>query len=125
MAFRYTPYNPLPAAASVGELLQRSGDIEAQRAMQIGNAQARAVDVSGQAYANAAQHIGQTVAQLPGQVATAQMQGLELQQRQMTVARMKQVAEAWATPGGPDAILAKLPPDVRAQVQKELDEGAK
>lgn len=65
--FQYQPFVN-PYAASIGDLLLRRGDIEANRAMQIANAQARAAEASGQAWAGAFSNIGQMVAGIPQQI---------------------------------------------------------
>lgn len=79
MPYQYDAYDPTQAAASIGALLMRRGemesrrsmqrgDLEAQRAMQIGNAQAQAALQSGQAWGGAMQSIGQTLAAIPQQM---------------------------------------------------------
>jgi hypothetical protein len=58
-----------PYAASIAELMLRSGDIEAQRAAAVGSAQARAAEASGQAWAGGAQSVGQALGAVPQQTA--------------------------------------------------------
>lgn len=55
--FVYQPYDPSGAAASIGELLARQNA-----------ARARAAEVSGQAWAQAAQHVGQIPRQVMGEM---------------------------------------------------------
>lgn len=57
-----------PYTASIGEMLARRGDIEAQRAAQVANIQAQAQQARGQAWGGAVQSIGQTLAAIPQQL---------------------------------------------------------
>lgn len=87
MPFQYQT-SQSPAAGSIAELMLRRGDIRAQQAAQVAAAQARAAEVSGNAYAGAAQNIGQSVA---GAIAQAtdpkrQMESLQLQEAKTGIA---------------------------------------
>jgi hypothetical protein len=73
MPFQYEHYRN-PFVSTIGDLLIRRGDIEAQRAQTIANAQAQAAQQSGAAWANAIGTIGQTVAAIPGQIQAAKAQ---------------------------------------------------
>lgn len=75
--FQYTPFNAAPYVSSVAELLAHGNDAQARAAAAIGAAHARATEVSGQAWAGAAQNIGASIAAIPGQIAHAK----ETQQR--------------------------------------------
>lgn len=60
MPFEYRPWVN-PYAATIADALARPGEIEAQRAQQIGQAQARAAEQSGAAWGGAAQQVGADV----------------------------------------------------------------
>lgn len=84
---------------TIADLLLRSGDIEARRAEQIGNAQARGEEQRGAIWGGAAQNIGQTFARLPEQIAEGrrantidQMNQLRLGQAQRQQAGQQAVA---------------------------------
>lgn len=57
-----------PYADSIGAMLLHRGDIEANRAAAVGNAQAQAAQARGAAWGNAAQSVGQTLAAVPQQM---------------------------------------------------------
>jgi hypothetical protein len=79
MPFEYTDYHN-PYAASIGELLLHQGDVEATRARAIATANARAAEISGQAWAGAVQGVGTAVAGAAQQMADprAQLDRLQL-----------------------------------------------
>jgi len=71
--FQYDSYRA-PFVGTIGDLLSRRGDVEAQRAVQIANAQAQATQASGNAWAGAIGTIGQIAAGVPGQIEGARQQ---------------------------------------------------
>ena len=73
----YQAFDPSRYADSIGSLLLRRGDIEAQRAQTVAEAQARAAQVRGQAWGGAVQSIGQTLAAVPQQMQAQQQQALQ------------------------------------------------
>lgn len=98
MPYRYeTPVNPF--VGSIADLLARRGDVEAQRALSIAQAQAQAKIASGQAWGNAAQQIGQTVGAIPGQIAQNKRQALQDEGARIDIenAKAAQAASAKAT----------------------------
>jgi len=68
MPFQYRDTSDARFAGTIGDLILRRGDIAAQQARDIANANARAVEISGNASAQAAQAIGQTVAAIPQEI---------------------------------------------------------
>lgn len=60
--FQYTPPDTSRAASSIAQTMGLPGQIEAQKAVAIANAQAEAARASGQAWNGAVQNIGQSVA---------------------------------------------------------------
>ncbi len=68
MPYVYQNLQANPYAQSIGELMQRKGDIQARTAENIGQIRARAQEMSGQIAAHAAEAIGQQVASIPGQI---------------------------------------------------------
>lgn len=96
------PYQPFDAsryADSIGRLLLSRGDIEAQRAQQVANAQMQAQQARGQAWGGAVSNIGQTIAGSVGQYlqekrdAPIRAQQLEAGRQQNELGRM-QIASA-------------------------------
>ena len=87
----YQPWDGSRYADSIGAMLLRRGDIEAQRAQQIANAQAQAQQARGQAWGGAAQNIAGSV----GEALTGYMkQREEAPLRAAQVARLKANTEA-------------------------------
>lgn len=84
---------PNPYAASISDLLLRQGDIQAQRATQVGNAQAQAAQARGQIWGAAAQQIGQAAGNAITQHAEEQKQApiraQEQQIRDLTISGAK------------------------------------
>ncbi len=68
MPYVYQNLQANPYAQSIGELMQRKGEIQARTAENIGQIRARAQEMSGQIAAHAAEAIGQQVASIPGQI---------------------------------------------------------
>lgn len=85
MPFQYSD-SRAPAAGSIAELMLRRGDIAAQQAQAVAAAQARAAEVSGQAWAGAAQNIGGSIAAIPGQIQQQKEQALRQQIGQQQLA---------------------------------------
>ncbi len=83
--FEYRGYQN-PYVASMSALLQQPGQIEAQRAMAVANAQGQAAQTSGQAWGNAAQNIGNAASQ-----AIQQATDPKRQFEAMQLARAKQM----------------------------------
>lgn len=126
MPFQYQD-SRAPAAGSIAELMLRRGDIAAQQAQQVGAAQARAAEARGNAWASAAQNIGQSVAAIPGQMQQAKTQALQTQALQQNVdqgarvgADLKALDNAYMQPGGREAIINALPGHLRPTVQKQF-----
>ncbi len=88
MAFQYEEYRN-PFTQSIGQLLEQKGSIEAQRALQVGQAQARAAEASGQAWGGAVQTLGQLPQQVMQQQRQAQMQALDVQKTQAQIGDMQ------------------------------------
>jgi len=128
MPFQYEQYRS-PFVGTIGDLLLRRGDVEAQRARAIADAQARAELASGQAWGGAIQNIGQTVAAIPQQIQQAkaqqqqeQIRGLQLQQAQVQNADLMQRQKGQQAM---DAMLTgdQMPPDAAGPRQPSyLDE---
>lgn len=119
--FRYdTAANPF--ALSIAESLARRGDIAAQRALAIGEAQARAAQMRGAAWGNALQTVGQTVAALPQQMQAArdaeqdrEMRGLQMDAAREQLAGVRQQREDRAVLQSAQS--SRLTPD---QVKEQL-----
>jgi hypothetical protein len=80
MPFQYQPYEgAAPFVRSIGELLANQGQIRAQQAQQVAQAQARAAELSGQAYVGAAQQIGSTIGQIPQQMQAQKTRDVQMQ----------------------------------------------
>ena len=101
MPYRYdTPQNPY--ALSIGEILGRRGDIAAQRALQVGNANAQAQQARGQIWGNAIGSIGDVIGRgmqayvQERQEAPIRAQQLEAGRQQNEIGRM-QIASARQT----------------------------
>lgn len=75
--FNYDRYTN-PYVQSISALLQQPGEIEAQRAQMIGNAQANAAIGSGQAWGNAIQGAGQAISQIPQQIEAQKLKAAQL-----------------------------------------------
>lgn len=113
--FQYQPYQN-PYAGTIAALIARQNDPQAQAAQQ-----------SGQAWGQAIQGIGQSVAAIPQQMRQQeaaqqeqqirQAQLADLQQRQ---ADLKALDQAYLTPGGRDQILNALPGHLRPTVMKQF-----
>jgi len=73
MPFQYDRFSD-PTTGSIRDLILRQGDIRAQQAQTIGNAQARATEQSGQAWSGAIQTVGQAIAGIPQQIAQFKQQ---------------------------------------------------
>ncbi len=110
--FRYDPYRS-PYAPTIADVLGRKGDIAAQRAMTIGDARARAEEVSGHAWGQAAQQIGQTVAMLPGQMQAANAQQTRVDAMKAQQAQDAALAQLFSgeRPPSPKDILRVVGPD--------------
>lgn len=136
--FSYSGYSN-PYVQSMTALLQRPGDIEAQRAMTVAQAQGNAAQQSGQAYGNAIQGAGQAIAAIPQQIQQQKMEALKAQDIQGQIAeRNAQAAErvqkaadlkaldtAYQQPGGREAILSSLPGHLKPTVQAQFDSSDK
>lgn len=79
-------------AGTIASLMQRQGESAAQAAARIGDIRARATEQSGQAWAGAAQNIGNTVAAIPGQIQKQQQEKIQQQSEQLDL-KTKQRAE--------------------------------
>jgi hypothetical protein len=77
-----TPVNPY--AGSIGELLQRNGDIAASRAERLAAVQARAAEQSGQIWGQATRGIGETIS---GALRQATDPAVQVQKLQLTEAQ--------------------------------------
>lgn len=86
MPFTYQNIDGGPAAGSIAALMLRRGEIAAQQANAVANANARAAEVGGQAWAGAAQNIGQSIASIPGQIQQQKEQALRQQIGQQQLA---------------------------------------
>lgn len=114
--FRYdTPTNPY--ADSIGSLLLKRGEIEANRSAQVAAAQARAAQASGEAWGGAVRDIGKAVGAIPAQIAEQKQQAtamdaakLQLDQAKRTAAAQKAVDALpfYASGEGREAMLAAL-----------------
>jgi len=124
--YRYDPTDTSRFAGTIGDLIARRGDIDANRAIQIANAQARAAEMRGQAWGGAVQNIAGSVgdaltgymkqreeAPLRAQKLEAGRQDLEL--GRMQIASAKQAAEDKSILGSaqgsgldPDSVKAQL-----------------
>lgn len=112
--FQYEPYHN-PYVAPMTALIQAPGQIEAQKAVAIANAQAAAAQQRGQAWAGAAQNIGQTVAAIPAQMQQQKLDALKMQDIQGQIAeRNARAAEMQranaAITAGEHAIKASVDP---------------
>lgn len=77
-----------PWLKTIGEQLGEPGRIEANRAIQVGQAQARAAEASGQAYSGAVQQLGQLPGQVIQQQRAGQLQALEAQKTKAQITDM-------------------------------------
>jgi|SRR5215831_1400800 len=99
MPFQYQPFDSGPWVQTIGQLMRAGPDAQA-RALEIaGQAQANAALQSGNAWAGAIQNVGQAIAQVPGQILAArradqeqQIRALQLGQMQRQVAGQKALA---------------------------------
>lgn len=91
MPFQYQPFNTSPAIGSIAELMLRRGDIAASRAKEIAAAQARAQEISGQAWAGAAQGVGNAVS---GAIQQATDPRRQMEQMQVGEAKQLQSGNA-------------------------------
>lgn len=100
--FTYSPFVN-PYAASIGDLLMRRGDIEANRAVQVANAQAQAAQARGQAWAGAVSDIGNIAGraittyakeqqEAPARARQAEMERLQLDEARSEAERRKAAA---------------------------------
>ena len=124
MAFKYEPPSTNPYSQSIAQLMEQQGDIQAKRAIDVAAAEARAQEISGQAWGQAASNIGQTVGQTI-QAATspqAQMAKLQLSEAQQKKADLVALDNAYKQPGGRDAVLNALPGHLKPTVAKAFDE---
>lgn len=69
-----------PFVGTIGELMGRAGQIQAQGALDQGNAQAQAQRANGQVWGGAVQQIAQTVAKVPEQIDADKIEELKRQQ---------------------------------------------
>jgi len=122
----YQAFDPSRYAGSIGDLIMRRGDIEAQRAQTVANAQSQAQQIRGQAWGGAMQNIAGSVGDAINgymrekQEAPLRAQRLESERLQNEAARMqiagaKQAAEDKSILGSaqgsgmePDAVKAQL-----------------
>jgi hypothetical protein len=80
MPFQYRPYQNR-YVGTITDLMGRGRDAEAQALIDSANAQARAAQVSGQAWGGAIQGIGNTIAAIPGQMQAGQDREMALADR--------------------------------------------
>lgn len=121
MAFQYSQYRS-PFTDSIAARIANQGAIEAQRAQSVGNA-----------WAGAVQNIGQTAAQIPGQIqqAKAQQQEAQIRDLQLRGAQRQQtdidaLDQAYKSGGmSRDAVLNALPGHLRPSVAKQFQEADK
>ncbi len=117
--FEYVPFNPAPYAASIGELLARQNDPAARAAIATAEAQARAREITGQAWSGAARDIGHSLSgsiqqltdpQRQIQQQTIQANALKLGAEQRQKAGQAAIAGLMTEPSGPQ-------PDGAAPIQ--------
>lgn len=90
-AYRYEDPDYSRYSASIGDLLARRGDIDANRAMQVANANAQAQQTRAQAWGGAIQNIGQIAANVPGQIQQQKREQIEQQGAQQKLDREAQL----------------------------------
>lgn len=109
-----------PYVQSISQLMMAPAQAQAQGALTAADAQARAQIASGQAWAGAAQGIGQSVEQAfdpRNQLIAAQLD--EVKQRR---ADLQAFDKAFAQPGGRDAVLSALPGHLKLSVLKQFND---
>lgn len=138
--FQYQASDGGPAAGSIAALMLRRGEIAAQQAQQIAAAQARASEVGGAAWANAAGQIGNAVGGTIAQMTDPRrkLEAIQLQQAQSGQADRASLDAAYSPSGalGPGAqgpmqpgqmpsrqqIIDALPGHLKPVVQKQFSD---
>jgi len=116
--FTYTPYRN-EFVQPISALMQAPGQIEAQKAMMIGNAQAHAAQQSGTAWAGAANQIGQ----IPQELQQQKMQDLQMQDLKAQIAERNAQAQdrqrsLVAQAAGENAIKSAIGADGKVDYEK-------
>jgi hypothetical protein len=116
-------------APTIGDLLLNQGAIAAKGATDIGAANARATELSGQAWAQATQNAAATIAAIPQTMranAAAEQErkirDLQIADANNKIADQKSLDAAFSTPGAMDEIINRLPGHMRGTVQKQFAE---
>src|SRR5262245_20969896 len=125
MPFQYDTYHS-PFVGAIGDLIRRRGEIQARAAELAANANARAMETSGAAWANAVGTIGQVVGSLPMQMAQAKRMEMQDEASRLALDRTRREAadvsaldEAFKN-GDRDTILNALPGHLRPTVAKQF-----
>lgn len=93
MPFRYENASPR-LTGTIADLMLRRGDIAARAAESIAAANAHAAEVSGNAYAGAAQGIGQSIAALPQQIQRQKLAGQQSDEAALDLQAKQRAADA-------------------------------
>lgn len=93
MPFTYTAPDTSAATGTIARLMQLRGQQQAELAARVGDIQARATEQSGQAWAGAAQNIGQAVGAIPGQIERGKIQALDSQQKVAQITDLRAQAD--------------------------------
>lgn len=93
MPYRYDPVRPNPYAGTIGDLILRQGDIAAQGARSVGNAQADSAREIGAIHAGAARNIGAAISGTLGDIAQYSADAPRRQLAALQVAGATQAAQ--------------------------------
>lgn len=129
MPFVYQPFQSGHAAQTIGDLLLRQGDVEAQRAQQLGAIGAQQAQQSGQIWGGLVNQLGQLPTQIQQQQdaqAQRQMRDLQLKSAQRQQTDVDALDAAFQSGGlNRDAVLGALPGHLRPTVAKQFADADK